>query len=57
MHLLAKNRNGQCISNAYVNARTKLVWRCSKGHEWNATPYSIKGGSWCPICSRKKSIK
>lgn len=56
MQLLAKSHNGQCISNIYINARTKLVWKCSKGHEWLAAPYSIKGGSWCPVCSRIKSI-
>lgn len=55
MHQIAIERGGFCISQHYKNARSKLRWRCSQGHEWDATPYSIKTGTWCPVCSKKKS--
>src|SRR5580704_16740374 len=48
---LASQRGGQCLSKRYVNARTKLVWGCAKGHSWPATPLGVKRGVWCPYCS------
>ncbi|MFH1127641.1 MAG: zinc-ribbon domain-containing protein, partial [archaeon] len=56
MHKLAMSRNGLCLSESYINQKTKLKWMCERGHKWNATPDGIKnGGNWCPICS--KNIK
>ncbi len=49
---LAHDRKGECLSTNYVNIHTKLKWRCDKGHEWMATPNSVKRGSWCPYCCR-----
>jgi len=51
MHELARRRGGECLSDKYINIDTKLRWRCSKGHEWDAIPYSIKIGKWCPRCA------
>jgi hypothetical protein len=51
MHELAKSRGGKCVSNKYTNARTKLEWKCAKGHRWKSTPSSVKSGSWCPECA------
>ena len=48
---LAANRGGMCLSEAYVNERTVLRWRCADGHEWEAMPDKIKRGSWCPTCA------
>ena len=46
---IAHSRNGKCLSEKYINITTALLWRCSKGHEWNATLNSIKNAnSWCP---------
>ena len=50
MHQIAKERNGKCFSNKYVNSKTKLNWQCSEGHEWSAVPSSVMKGSWCPTC-------
>ena len=51
MQALAKQRGGQCLSDSYINTKTKLRWRCAKGHEWETTPASVKNaGSWCPVC-------
>jgi hypothetical protein len=49
---LAEYRGGKCLSNRYVNGASKLIWRCSAGHEWNATPSQIRKGHWCPFCAR-----
>ena len=35
----------------YVNQRTKATFRCAEGHEWNATPSAVMGGSGCMRCS------
>jgi len=55
MQALALRKSGLCISNEYINAKTKLNWRCAQGHEWEATPNSIQKGSWCPVCSRTRA--
>ena len=55
MQILASHKGGACISSEYSNAHTKLCWRCSEGHEWDATPNSIQRGSWCPVCSKARS--
>jgi hypothetical protein len=48
---IAADRGGICLSDAYVNERTVLQWRCADGHEWKALPEKIKRGSWCPTCA------
>ncbi len=51
MQAIAREHEGECISSEYVNIRTELWWRCKNGHEWPATPQSIKlSGTWCPTC-------
>lgn len=51
MILLAKERNGNCLSMEYVNAHTPLIWECEKGHKWEAKPNKIQQGTWCKVCS------
>jgi hypothetical protein len=49
---VAADHGGECLSQEYVNQRTPLLWRCARGHEWEAVPHSVRGrGSWCPRCS------
>ena len=56
MQVLARTRGGECLSTTYVNNHTKLLWRCSEGHEWEAKPADVKNsGSWCPDCARSGS--
>jgi hypothetical protein len=57
MRQIAKERGGRCLSDNYINVRTKLLWQCSKGHQWRTTSDVIKTGCWCPICGRKKSAE
>ncbi|RHZ43891.1 hypothetical protein Glove_822g5 [Diversispora epigaea] len=49
---IAHSKNGECLSNRYINCNTHLLWRCAKAHEWVANIASIKNNnSWCPFCS------
>jgi hypothetical protein len=56
MRELARARRGECLSDAYVNRNTHLRWRCAAGHEWEASPGNIKGGTWCPECSPTRRL-
>jgi hypothetical protein len=56
--IFAKNKNGECLSTEYINNQTKMIWKCSKDHIWNACFGSIKGNKkWCPHCSKSRSEK
>ena len=57
MREIAKERDGECLSNKYINNNTLLLWKCNKGHEWLAKPIKIKVGHWCPICHQSKGEK
>ena len=60
MNEIAKDRRGICLSTLYVNRSTKLKWQCVKGHQWTATPFRVKQGTWCPRCaidSRTKKLR
>jgi hypothetical protein len=48
---IANDKGGICLSEKYINNVTKLLWKCSKGHEWWATPSGIKNNKWCPECA------
>ncbi len=54
----AQGKGGECLSDEYINMKTKMLWKCSRGHEWSTTFTSIKHGeTWCKECyhiSRKK---
>ncbi len=51
MQEIAAARGGRCLSPIYVNAFTKLLWQCAKGHEWMALPLNVQRGTWCPFCA------
>ena len=50
---LAKNNNGSCLSEKYININEKYLWRCKNGHEWLASAKHVKNGTWCPICNKE----
>jgi len=61
---IASLKGGKCLSPRYKNSNSKLLFRCDKGHRWEALPDSIKKGSWCQKCffmrfieSRKDSLE
>ncbi len=51
MQALALRKGGECLSTQYKGYKSKLHWRCAKGHEWMAKPDNIASGRWCPRCS------
>ena len=40
-----------------ANSSKKVWWKCSKGHEWQATISSRNDGHRCPYCSGRFAIK
>ena len=40
-----------------VGSGKKVWWKCSKGHEWQATIKDRNRGRGCPYCSRRKLLK
>jgi len=51
----AKNENGKCLSDIYINTATKMEWECSKGHIWSSTFGRVRRRIWCPLCYKWKS--
>jgi hypothetical protein len=54
---LAKKNGGKCLSNIYIGTHDKYLWKCKCGYEWSASASSVKSGSWCKICRKKKASK
>jgi hypothetical protein len=50
----AENKGGECTSLKYNNFNTKLAFKCSQEHEWEAIPSNILRGHCCKNCSSKK---
>ncbi len=40
-----------------ANSGKKVWWRCSQGHEWQATVHDRNGGKGCPYCSGRFAVK
>ena len=40
-----------------ANSHKKVWWKCSKGHEWQATIKDRNSGNGCPYCSSKIVLK
>ena len=46
-------RGGACLSEHMQKGAIyrKLVWKCSEGHMFESSPYTVlRGGHWCPFC-------
>ena len=54
---IALDKNGECLSNVYINVKEKLTWKCNEGHIWDSALDNIINGSWCPICGNLKKAK
>jgi len=50
---IAALHGGECLAEVYVNARTKLPWKCGKcNYVWLAGFDTVKNrGYWCPNCA------
>ncbi|WP_146116144.1 zinc-ribbon domain-containing protein [Paenibacillus sp. AR247] len=54
----SKIKGRECLSDQYKDNKTNLRWKCSEGHEWEASPNNIKSkGHWCPKCSKNRGFK
>ena len=50
-----EKNNGLTPADVLPNSDKKVWWKCSNGHEWQATIGSRNKGSSCPICRKKHS--
>jgi len=50
-HALAKERGFRWLGPAVPNVRTKTLWECAQGHQWQARYTNIKKGTGCPVCA------
>ncbi|AET91684.1 hypothetical protein BYI23_B010770 [Burkholderia sp. YI23] len=55
MHAIAASHGGKCLSQQSEGGRVKHTWECHLGHVWEAAPYNVKRGSWCPECAHIES--
>lgn len=53
---VAAEQGGECLSQCYLNRRSKLQWRCHRGHTWYTSMASILAGHWCPACAHQAQI-
>lgn len=49
--------NGLTPMDVTPNSHKKVWWKCSKGHEWQATICNRSKGQGCPYCTSKKILK
>ncbi|CAG9183772.1 hypothetical protein LMG32289_05415 [Cupriavidus pampae] len=47
---IARARMGRCLSRIYRGDKNHLLFECADGHQWWATPNTIKRPHWCPRC-------
>ena len=50
-----ESKNGKCLSDVFVNSKTKLEFECEKGHKWFALWSNVKRNRWCQKCFLLKS--
>ena len=49
----ALSKNGLLLSTKYKNCMEKLLWQCSKNHQWEACWNTISSANhWCPYCDK-----
>ena len=57
MKCFAATKGGFCDSEEYLGLKTKLRWRCRRGHCWSARPTNlIHSGQWCPECAGNQRL-
>jgi len=52
-----EKNNGLTPTSVLPNSSKKVWWKCSKGHEWQATIGSRNNGNGCPYCSGRVAVK
>ena len=51
------SKNTKKMSEIYAGSGETLVWDCSEGHEWTASPNHRKQNIKCRVCSNKQFLK
>lgn len=51
----ADSKDGKCLSEEYIDAKTPMLWECSEGHQWYARFSDIKRNHWCQKCYENES--
>jgi hypothetical protein len=51
---IAKEKGSKLLSKEYINTTSKLIWKCSEGHIFEASYTRIKT-AWCAKCKTKKA--
>lgn len=46
----AENKDGKCLSNEFVNAKTRMLWTCVNNHIFEKGTDKVYGGWWCQSC-------
>jgi len=55
--LLENDGRGIRLVGEYINAKTKVEFKCSKGHSWLSSAHPVlRGVSGCPHCSNKAPL-
>ena len=57
LELTAQRRGGHCLATKYKNSSSKVKWKCSEGHVFDATTRDVRSGRWCPRCSKSFFFK
>lgn len=48
----ARQLGGELLSTEYETSKSKLRWKCERGHVWESSRESVfRLGTWCPTCS------
>jgi hypothetical protein len=53
VHQLAQKLGEVCLSQQYINDRTRLLWRCKNGHSKDAIYATVLRGYSCMQCDRQ----
>ena len=48
---LAEKKGGKCLTDIYINSKTKLLYECKNGHQWFAYTSNTLKGHWCQRCA------
>ena len=49
-----EKNNGLTPADVTPNSNKKVWWKCSKGHEWQATINNRNRGNGCPVCDSER---
>ena len=49
-----EKNNGLLPQDIMANSNISVWWKCSKGHEWQATIANRNNGNGCPICNSER---